>query len=312
MQQVLLEGNAFAIVGRNGRGEPGSILPVDSSSIEVVDEEGPYLYRAYGLDGAATMLRPEEVIHVPGLGDGIVGQSVLTYARETIGLGIAAEEYGARFFTNSARPAGVVEAQNELSETAAENLRDSFDRIYAGLGNVHRTAILEEGATYKRIGVTPEEAQFLETRKFTVTDVARVFRVPPHMIGDLEHGTFSNIEHESLNFVVHSIRPWLVRFEQEYNRKLFPTGRYFAEHNIDGLLRGDAASRMTAYSTGIQNGIYSVNDVRRLENMNPIGPEGDEHYIGQNMQTLADALLPPEPPPFEEEIEDDERNEDAE
>jgi HK97 family phage portal protein len=202
-----------------------------------------------------------------------------------------------------------------MSPEAEANLRESFERVHAGLDGAHRVAILEDGVGFKTLSVPPEDAQFLETRKYTVTDIARAFGVPPSMIGDLERATYSNVEQQSMNFVQHSLRPLLVRFEQEFNRKLFTRGRgFFCEHSLDALLRGDLATRYGAYSTGLAGGFLSVNDVRRYENLNPLGPEGDAHLVGVNMQTLEQASKgrpEPDPKPFGGDDDNEDGNDDG-
>ncbi len=233
-----------------------------------------------------------DVVHICGLSlDGIRGLSVVRYAAQSIGLGIAAETYGANFFGNASQPAGFISVQEKLTKEQAELLRSQWQSIYGGLGGAHKTAVLPGGGTFTKISIPNNEAQFLESRKFQITDIARWFRVPPHMIGDLERATFSNIEHQSLEFVQHSIRPWLVRWENELNRKLFPPvaiglrgndvdtapSPYYAEFNVEGLLRADQKSRSEYYVKARQWGWMSVNDIRRLENMPPV--EGGDTYL---------------------------------
>jgi hypothetical protein len=226
------------------------------------------------------------VWHLRGLSsDGLVGLSPIQLMRQAIGLGMATEEFGARFFGNDARPGGVLQHPGVLGNEAFERLQSSWETRHGGLSNSHRVAILEEGMQYSQIGIPPEDAQFLETRKFQVTEIARAFRVPPHMLADLERATFSNIEHQSIEFVVHSIRPWLVRWEQSIQQQLMldrDRQKYFAEFVVDGLLRGDTVSRYQAYATGRQNGWLSANDIRTLENMNPVDG-GDIYLVPLNM-----------------------------
>lgn len=203
-------------------------------------------------------------------------------AREAIGMALATEEYGARFFGNGAKPGGVLEHPGKLSKEAQDRLRTSWNEMHQGLSKQHRIAILEEGMSYKQIGIPPEDAQFLETRKFQLNEIARIFRIPPHLVGDLERATFSNVEQQSIDFVVHTIRPWLVRWEQAIKLKLFtPTERrrFFAEFVADGLLRGDIKSRYEAYAIGRQNGWLSADDIRELENMNPLPDDTGKVYL---------------------------------
>lgn len=232
--------------------------------------------------GQTVRLRTEDVLHIPGLGfDGIMGYSPIAMEKNAIGLGIAAEEYGAKFFANGARPGGVLTHPHTLKDP--KRLRENWNAAYGGSSNSGRVAVLEEGMEYKPITVPNSEAQFLETRKFQVEEICRIYRVPPHMIGDLSHATFSNIEHQSISFAVHTIRPWLTRIEQAINRALIPETekeRFYVQFNLDGLMRGAYKSRMEGYAIARQNGWMSANDIRELENMNPIPEdEGGNAYL---------------------------------
>ena len=233
------------------------------------------------------------MLHIPGLGfDGVMGYSPIALEKNAIGLGIAAEEYGSKFFSNGATPSGVLTHPNTVKDP--KKLRESWNAAYGGSANSGKVAILEENMKFERISMPNNEAQFLETRKFQVSEICRIYRVPPHLIGDLEHATFSNIEHQSISFGVHTIRPWLVRIEQALNRQLFPEkekGCFYAQFNMDGLMRGDYKSRMEGYAIARQNGWMSANDIRELENMNPIPDEdgGNEYLVNGNMIRIAQA-----------------------
>ncbi|SHF52893.1 phage portal protein, partial [Caloramator proteoclasticus] len=233
------------------------------------------------------ILQKEEVFHVVGLGfDGFKGYSPIQMAREAIGLSIATEEFGDRFFANGARPGGILEHPGVVKDP--ERLRKSWEDVYKGIKNSHKIAVLEEGMKYHEIGIPPEDAQFLETRKFQLNEICRIFRVPPHMIGDLERATFSNIEHQSIEFVVHTVRPYLVRWEQAISKCLLNEGErklYFPKFTVDGLLRGDFKTRMEGYAIGRQNGWLSPNDIRELEDMNPLPEDqgGDIYLVNGNM-----------------------------
>jgi HK97 family phage portal protein len=212
----------------------------------------------------------------------------IAMAKDAIGMAIATEEYGGKFFANGASPGGVLEHPGVVKDPA--RIRESWNAVYQGSGNAHRIAVLEEGMKFQSIGIPPEQAQFLETRKFQTEEICRIFRVPPHLVANLDKATFSNIEHQSISFVVHTIRPWLVRLEQGMNKALLSPsekGRYFVGFVVDGLLRGDYASRMQGYAIGIQNGFLSPNDVRTLENMNTI-EHGDIYAMNGNMLKLED------------------------
>ena len=251
------------------------------------DEKGKLTYTYSTTSGQQVKLRPEDVLHIPGLGfDGIMGYSPIAIERNAVGLSIAAEEFGGKFFGNGATPSGILTHPNTVKNPKA--LRESWMEAYGGSSNSNRVAILEEGMTFTRISMPNNEAQFLETRRFQVEEICRIYRVPPHMIADLEHATFSNIEHQSIDFAVHCIRPWLVRIEQAINRALFSEkekGRFYCQFNLDGLMRGSYKERMEGYSIARQNGWMSANDIRALENQNPIPDEegGNAYLVNGNM-----------------------------
>ena len=225
--------------------------------------------------GQSIKLRREDVLHIPGLGfDGLVGYSPIAMARNAVGMTLACEEYGSSFFANGARPGGVLKHPGVLKDPS--KLRESWQAVYDGTANTGKVVVLEEGVDYQQISIPPEEAQFLETRKFQIDEIARLYRVPPHMIGDLEKSSFNNIEQQSLEYVKYTINPWVVRWEQSLQKALLLPSeqkRYFIKFNVDGLLRGDYQSRMQGYSIGRQNGWLSANDIREMENMNPIPDE---------------------------------------
>lgn len=277
MGHLALWGNAYAEIERNNAGQIIALWPLRPDRMTVKRDSKGLLYIYQMPDGGQVGLRQSNIMHIRGLSsDGIIGYSPIRMAREAIGLALATEEFGARFFGNGSNPGGVLQHPGKLSEEAARRLKKSWEEMHQGLSQSHRVAILEEGMTWQQVGIPPEDAQFLETRKFQVTEIARIFHVPPHMLGDLERSTFSNIEHQGIEFVVHTMRPWLVCWEQAIKRDLFmPAERqiYFAEFLVDGLLRGDIQSRYQAYAIGRQNGWLSADDIRELENMNPL-PDG--------------------------------------
>lgn len=301
MTHLLMWGNAYAQVIRNGRGEVVGLYPLMANRMRVDRDENGKLYYEYKMSStdAPTMktgtvrLAPSDVLHIPGLGfDGLVGYSPIAMAKNSIGMAMATEEYGASFFKNGANPSGVLSMPGTVKDP--ERIRSSWEAGFGGSSNGNKVAILEEGMTYTPISISPEQAQFLETRKFQLDEIARIFRIPPHMIGDLEHATFSNIEEQSLEFVTYTLEPWITRWEQSMQRALLlpeEKDRYFIRFNVDGLLRGDYSSRMSGYATGIQNGILSVNDVRSLENMDLLSDEegGNLHILNGNVVKLADA-----------------------
>lgn len=302
MTHVLLWGNSYAFIERNNAARPTALFPLMPDRTWAERRDGVLTYLTT-VNGERIRLKPEDVLHIPGLGfDGITGLSTIQVARQSVGLALAAEEFGARFFGNGANIGGVLEAPGKVSPEAANNLKTSWSKAHSGLKNSHKVAVLEEGLKWTKTGMANKDAQYIDTRKFQVNEIARIFRVPPHMIGDLERATFSNVEQQAIDFVVHTIRPWLVRSEQEYNRKLFresEKGRVFAEHKLDGLLRGDVATRTAAYATARQNGWLSANEIREMENMNKI-EGGDEFMVPLNM-TPVNGEPEPEPTPDPEE-----------
>lgn len=289
VSHLLLWGNAYAQIVRDGRGRVLELYPLMPDRMKAERSDKGEIYYIYRKDGEEYVLKNHEVLHIAGLGfDGLVGYSPIAMARNAVGLGLAVEEFGSKFFANGANPSGVLEHPGILKDP--KKVRESWNQLYSGTSNAHKIAVLEEGLQYKRIGIPPNEAQFLETRKFQLNEICRIYRVPPHMVADLDKSSFSNIENQSLNFVIHTIRPWLVRIEQAVNRALFTTEekqQYFVSFSVEGLLRGDYASRMSGYSIGIQNGFMSPNDIRNLENMNLIPDEA-----GGNSYMINGAMLP--------------------
>ena len=324
MTHLLLWGNAYAQIIRNGKGEVIGIYPLMPNRMTVDRDEHGQLFYQYQLsrDDAQTMkgsmvkLKPSEVLHIPGLGfDGLVGYSPIAMAKNAIGLSIATEEYGSKFFANGAAPGGVLEHPGTLKNPA--RVRESWNQAFGGSANANKVAVLEEGMHFTPISIAPDQAQFLETRKFQLNEIARIFRVPPHMIGDLERATFSNIEHLSLEFVKYSLDPWLVRWEQSMARVLFNEDEkrdYFIKFNVDGLLRGDYQSRMSGYSVGIQNGFLSPNDVRELENMDLIPDElgGNRYLCNGNMIDVGSAGKTQDDTEQRQKTKDDDKEDDAE
>lgn len=293
MAHLLLWGNAYAQIIRDGRGYPVALYPMlpDRMSVDR-DSKGELVY-TYQSDKGQVKLRKESVLHIPGLGfDGLIGYSPIAMAKNAVGLALATEDYGAAFFANGANPGGVLEHPGVIKPEQADRLRESWATQFGG-ANAHKVAVLEEGLKFHQMSIPPEQAQFLETRKFQINEIARIFRVPPHMVGDLEKSSFSNIEQQSLEFVKYTLDPWVVRWEQSLQQSLIlPSEKsaVFIRFNLDGLMRGDYQSRMQGYSVGIQNGFYSVNDVRGLEDLNllPDSEGGNIHVLNGNMVKLAD------------------------
>ncbi len=310
---VLLWGNAYAGI-RTVAERPVALdilLPWQMRT----DVDGGRVTYLHSMSGGGTeRLTPLSVLHIPGLTiNGLDGLSPIGLAREAVGLGLAAEAFGARFFGSGSHPGGVIEVPQELSDPASARIAQSWSDAYSGLTNAHKVAVLEQGATWKQIGIPPEDAQFLETRKHQVEDIARLYGIPAHKLGALDRATHSNIEQQSIEFVVDTLQPWLSRWESELNLKLFDEtdrGRYYVEHVIEGRLRGDSAARGAFYGALWNVGGISVNEIRRLENMNPIDG-GDQHFVPLNMVPLERAGELPMVPGDDAPPDDDEEDEDA-
>lgn len=301
MTHLLLWGNAYAQIIRNGKGAVVALYPLMPNRMTVDRDSQGQLYYSYQMTnsdaptmpGGTVILKPSDVLHVPGLGfDGLVGYSPIAMAKNAIGLAIATEEFGAKFFANGATPGGLLEYPGTVKDP--DRVRESWNKGFSGSQNAGKVAILEEGMKYTPISIAPEQAQFLETRKFQINEIARIFRVPPHMVGDLEKSSFSNIEQQSLEFVKYTLDPWVVRWEQSIQRTLLTAEekkQYFVKFNLEGLLRGDYQSRMNGYATARQNGWMSANDIRELENLDriPASDGGDLYLINGNMLPLEHA-----------------------
>lgn len=290
MASVLLWGNAYARIIRNRLGQVTELWFLKPQYM-VVDRDihtGKIVY-TYTDDttNETYTYTPKQIFHLRTTPiDGLRGMSPIEQASSAIGLALAAEQYGAKFFGNGANPGGVLEHPGVVKDPT--KIRESWNAVYQGSANAHKIAVLEEGMKYKSIGISPNAAQFLKTRKYQVEEICRIFRIPPHMVGDLDRATFSNIEHQSIQFVVHTVRPWLVRWEQAITRCLLnekERGVYYARFNVDGLLRGDYQSRMEGYGIGRQNGWLSANDIRELEDLPPIPEEqgGNEYFVNSGM-----------------------------
>lgn len=302
MSHLLIWGNAYAQIIRDGAGRVLGLYPLLPDKMEVQRDDRGNIYYVYSRNSDENpmfkeygniKLKADDVLHIPGLGfDGLIGYSPIAMAKNAVGMTLACEEYGASFFANGANPGGVLEHPGVLKDPS--KVRESWNSVYRGVNNAHKIAVLEEGMKYQQIGIPPEEAQFLETRKFQINEIARLYRIPPHMVGDLDKSSFSNIEQQSLEFVKYTLDPWVIRWEQSLQRSILlpgEKGKYFIKLNVDGLLRGDYQSRMNGYAVGRQNGWFSANDIREMENMNPIPDEegGNLYLVNGAMTKLADA-----------------------
>ncbi|MCD8108765.1 MAG: phage portal protein [Clostridiales bacterium] len=329
MTHLLLWGNAYAQIVRDNRNEILGLYPLMPQNVEIDRDDRDeiyYIYHAYeddkpGETGKDYYFKREEVLHIPGLGfNGLVGFSPIGMMKNALGSAIAVEKYGSAFFRNGAQPSGVLEHPGVLK--SPEKVRDAWDATYGGSSNAHKVAVLEEGMSYKAISLPPEDSQFLETRKFSVEEICRIFRVPPHLVQSLEHATFSNIEHQGIDFVQHSITPWIIRWEQAIIKDLLleeEQDEYFPKFNVEGLLRGDYQSRMNGYAVAFSNGFMSPNEIRRLENLDPIPAEdgGDDYYLNGSYTKLKDAgsaygVNTEGTPPKEDEPDEEEEQEETE
>jgi len=300
---MALWGNAYAEIERSDAGI-NALWPLRPDRMTPGRDDGGNLIYNYRMpNGQPKQFQFEQIMHWRGLsGNGIIGYSPIAHAAEAVGVDLATRQYGARFFGNDSRPGGILVHPKTLTDAAANRLKDRWEQAHKGLTNSQRVAVLEEGITWTQIGIPPEEAQFLETRRYQRSEIAALYRVPLHLINDLERATFSNIEHQSLEFVTYTLVPWLVQIEQAIRRDLFAISEgkrtHFAEHLVDGLLRGDIQSRYAAYNIAHMGGWLSADEIRAFENMNSIpGGDGQAYWMPMNMQTVEKALEPPKPVP---------------
>jgi HK97 family phage portal protein len=279
-------GNAFSRKVIDGRGRVVELWPMHPGDlVQDAYRDGRRFYQ-FQAGGRPRWYAEDEIWHLRGLGDdGRWGYNPIALMRKSIKLGLAAENFGQKFFQNDARPGIVIEHPARLNDPAYERMKKSWAENHKGPKNHWNPDILEEGAKLHEVGIPPEDAQFLETRKFQIVEIARIFRVPPHMLAEMDRATWANTEQMGIEFITHSLRPWLVRWEQSIRKELMTEeerARYYPEHVIEGLLRGDIQSRYAAYAIGRQNGWLSANDIRGLENMNPIDG-GDVYLVPLNM-----------------------------
>ena len=285
MLSICTEGNSYVQIVRNNSGTPVQLICLDPSNVTVVVNNNELFYQ---VDGGA-VLDSSDMLHFKTItDDGVTGLSPIDQCAKALNWGVSLEEFGSTFFSNGAKPSSILQTDRALSDTALQRLKTSFNSNYGKLKNSNSTIVLEEGLTFKPISISPEQAQFLSSRQFSIEEVARIFNVPPHMLKDLSKSSFNNIEMQSQEFVTYTLMPYITRIEEEMNLKLFRTnelGKTFVEFNVNGLLRGDVKSRTEAYKTAITNGYMSINEVRQKENMNSI-EGGDKHFMQMNMTTI--------------------------
>ena len=301
LMHVIGRGNAYGEILWDSKGNPFQIWPIPPTMCKPVrDDQARLWYQVTPWDGEVRYLSPEDVIHVPGLGyDGVQGYGLIQLALESIGLNAAQDQYAAKFFRNGGNVSGVLQTDKPpMPQNVYDRLRAEIAQKLQGLENAHRIALLENGLKYQAINPTHEEAQLIEARRFTVEEWARWLNMPPHKLREMTHATFSNIEHQNIEWVVDTIRPWLVRFEQEFNRKLFrKQSVFYTKHVVEGLLRGDLKSRFDAYAIGRNWGWMSADDVLELEDRNPL-PDGigEMYLVPSNMQPADQVGQQAEPP----------------
>ena len=285
MMCICTTGNSYVQIIRDNSGSPIELIPLNPEMVSVVINEGEIFYQIE----SGAILDSYDILHFKTITeDGLVGLSPIDQCQNALNWGLQVEEYGGTFFKNGAKLSGTLSTDRALSETAIDRLRNSFNNTYSQLSGANQTAILEEGLTFKPISISPEQAQFLKSRQFSIEEVARIFNIPPHMLKDLSKSSFNNIEMQSQEFVTYTLMPYITRIESEMNYKLFRTneiGNTFIEFNVNGLLRGDVKSRTEAYKTAITNGYMSINEVRQKENLNSI-EGGDKHFMQLNMTTI--------------------------
>lgn len=300
---IELGGNSY-LLKTVVRGEVRELLPVAPSRVTVKWDPRTYTisYVMSWPDGSTTPVPLDRIVHFRGPSlDGVMGLSPVAWQKETMTLGMDLLKYGTALFENGTMLGGVLKHPGPapLSDDAARRLKESFDEKYSGIQNAHKTVLLEEGTEYVATAMKSTDAQYIESQKYSRSQIASIYRVPLHMIGDLERATFSNIEHQSREYVQNALLPRLTRFEHKLSRALLPTAerkQFFVEHLVDGLLRGDYQQRMAGYQVAIQSGWMTRNQARELENMNPGPPELDEYLVPLNMRSSDDPPPAPTPP----------------
>ena len=287
IMDMLSDGNSYVKIVRNGAGRVIELLPINYSDIEIYTLENK-LY--YSDEKTGETHDSENILHFKMITgpDGIKGLSPIEQCKNAIGWGMDVQTYSSTFFKNGGKLSGILESDRALSEQAIDRLRNSFNSNYGTLSGSNQTAVLEEGLKYKSISVTPDQAQFLSSRQFSVEEVARIFGIPPHLLRDLSKSSFNNIEMQSQEFVSYSLMPYITKIELEMSLKLFRKnviGREYIKFNVNGLLRGNVKDRADYYKTAITNGWMSVNEVRQKEDLNRID-DGDNNYLQMNMTTI--------------------------
>jgi HK97 family phage portal protein len=298
LAHALAWGNGYAEIVRDGMGDVVALWPIVPPRIQPAMLERKLVYQIKVPDGTEVILPRERILHIPGIGfDGFLGYSIIAMARKGIGLGMAMETFGSHYFGQGTHPGIIVKHPQKLDAATNANLKESLTDVYSGLGQSHRLMLLEDGMDFEKVGIPPEDSQFIESRTHQITEVARWFNLPVHKLKEMSKSSFNNIESEQASFVTDSILPWCIRFEQNYAMQLLlepekQQGMYF-KHVLEGLLRANASDRAEFYSKMVNIGVMSINEVRAKEDLNPV-EGGDIHLIPLNMTTLEHAGEPPE------------------
>lgn len=286
VSNLVLKGNAYAIIHRDGTGRPNELQLIDNDKVKILHYENELFYE---IKDTEMPIPASEMLHFVGLNfDGIQGKNPIEVQRDTIGLSVSANKYGGNFYKNAAAPQGILMHPGKITREAAERLKASWNANYAGVHNAHRTALLEEGMQFKTVTLNPADVDFLNTRKYQVNEIARIFRIPPHLLGSLDNATYANIEQQQIDFVMHTLRPYLINIEQELCRKLLRENEkrdMYIKMNVSALLRGDSDARAKYYQTLNQIGVLSINEIRSLEDLSPVA-DGDIHYYPLNFAPI--------------------------
>lgn len=304
---AVLRGNAFSFIERFNTGSVRALWPIRPDRVQIYRKGGELEYWI----GSATSetekaltwapYGPESILHIRGLsGDGVVGYSPIRAAREALGLALAAERYGATLFSNGSRPGGVLQHPGRLDDEARANLKSSWEAVHRGVDNAHRVAVLEEGMTFAKMSVDPDDAQFLQTRKFQREEIAALFGVPLHMLGDLEKSSYASVEQQSLDYLVTCVGPWTTNIESELQRRLFTSrdyGRYSPAFQVKALMRGDMAARQSYYAAGRQWGWLCVDDIREEEGLEALPGGAGQVYLEPVNMVPAGSQRPPQVAP---------------
>lgn len=291
---LAMAGNSYSIIDRGFGNRTNAFTPYPAQQFEPqLTPSGEVVYK-FEDRGKAETLPAEKVWHVKGFGsNGLIGFSPVGYARQAIGLSLATEQFGAQFFRDGAKATGIITAENWLTDKQRKDTRETLQNLWQGLVNAHKVQLLEGGMKYQNVVMPLEDAQFLETRKFQLNEICRIYRVPPHMVADLERATFSNIEQQTQDFLQYTLLPYMVRLEQTANRRLFKPadrGKFFVKFNPEGLLRGDSAARSSLYSVLLQNGVINRNEARAKENLPRSEEPGMDDFTVQSNMALVQLL----------------------